>query len=385
MGGTAIASGPRMRIRWCFALLVIIGQSLAASAAPAQSPRDAVEAGFAALQEGDGAKAASIFRDALTTRPGDPVLLLGAGAAAHLEGREQDAIRFLKQSVQVEPRQLQAAVLLGEIAYHEGDLDLAIKTYETALKHAPSNMAVRERLQSLKNEGSLEDGRTAFKDDRFSILFDGPVQERLAARASQVLGAAFWRIGKTLGAYPSAPINVILYSRKQFRDVTGAPEWAGGGFDGQIRLPVAGASQNLADFDRVLTHELTHAILKSLAPRNLPAWLNEGLALQFDGTNTALDQRRLTAARLFVPLRALQESFSRLTAAQAAVAYAESGFAARVLIERAGPGGIGLLLQDLYAGQTFEEAVQRFGFTAAEFEAGLVTRVGAPARSTGGR
>jgi hypothetical protein len=52
-----------------------------------------------------------------------------------------------------------------------------------------------------------------------------------------VLDTAFWRIGKALGAYPSAPINVILYSERQFHDVTGAPEWAGGGFD-VVRKPM---------------------------------------------------------------------------------------------------------------------------------------------------
>jgi hypothetical protein len=64
-----------------------------------------------------------------------------------------------------------------------------------------------------------------------------------------VLNAAFWRIGEMLGAYPSASINVVLYSERQFHDITGAPEWAAGGFDGQIRMPVHGAAQNLALVD----------------------------------------------------------------------------------------------------------------------------------------
>ena len=142
---------------------------------------------------------------------------------------------------------------------------------------------MRGRLDAWREEASLPQNRDAIKDDRFTISFDGPVQQKLAARAASVLSAAFWRIGKTLGAYPSAPINVVLYSERQFHDITGAPEWAAGGFDGQIRLPVRGAAQNLAEFDRVLTHELTHAMLKSIAPRNLPAWLNEGLAMYCEG------------------------------------------------------------------------------------------------------
>jgi hypothetical protein len=203
------------------------------------------------------------------------------------------------------------------------------------------------------------------------------VQHKLAARAAAVLEAAFWRIGRTLGAYPPAPINVVLYSGQQFHDVTGAPEWAGGGFDGQIRLPVRGAAENLGEFDRVLTHELTHAMLKTIATRNLPAWLNEGLAMYFEGRDGALSERRLAAARLFVPLAVLQASFSRLNAAQALVAYEESAFATRALLDRIGPSGLPQLLQDLSTGLTMEQAIERFGVTFAAFESDLERRVGA--------
>ena len=342
----------------------------------------AVEAGFQAIQKGDADAAASIFRSALTLSPSDARLLFGAGVAAHLQGREGDAMSLLGQALKVEPRLTQAAGLLGEIAYHEGDLDLAIKTYERLLTYAPANLAVRERLKQWRDEAALPQSSQSLKDDRFAIMFDGPVQEKLAVRATTVLSAAFFRIGKALGSYPSAPINVILYSERQFHDITGAPEWTAGGFDGQVRIPVKGAAQNLQEFDRVLTHELTHAVLKSLAPRNLPVWLNEGLAMYFEGRDGMQSGRRLASVHLYVPLAALRSSFMGLNADQAALAYEESNFATRVLIDRAGLAGIGMLLQDLDAGQSLEDAIARFGFTFAEFEADLIKRVGVKPRQT---
>jgi hypothetical protein len=271
--------------------------------------------------------------------------------------------------------------------YRQGDLDLAIKMYERALPGAPPAVAVamRGRLSAWREEASLPQNHEAIKDDRFTISFDGPVQQTLAARAVSVLNASFWRIGKVLGAYPSAPINVVLYSEKQFHDITGAPEWAGGGFDGQIRIPVRGAAQNLAEFDRVLTHELTQAMLKSIASRNLPAWLNEGLAMHFEGRDAALSERRLAAARLFVPLALLQTSFTRLNTAQAVVAYEESAFATRALIDRIGPSGLGQLLEDLSAGQSLDQSIERFGITFAAWESELEQRVGVKSRSAGVR
>jgi tetratricopeptide (TPR) repeat protein len=367
--------------RLAFAVLLISCSSTAVSAQPATS--EALDKGFQALQSGDAAKAGAIFREALTRHPGDPQLLLGAGAAASLQGQDKEAIALLTRALQIEPQLLQAAAILGELLYRQGDLDLAIKTYERALPSAPPSVAVamRGRLAAWREEVALPQNRDAIKDDRFTIGFDGPVQQKLAARATSVLSAAFWRIGKTLGAYPSAPINVILYSERQFHDITGAPEWSAGGFDGQIRMPVKGAAQNLAEFDRILVHELTHAMLKSIASRNLPVWLNEGLAMYFEGRDAALSERRLAAARLFVPLAVLQTSFTRLNAAQAVIAYEESAFATRALVDRIGPTGVGQLLQDLSAGQTIDQAIERFGVTFVAFESDLERRVGAKSRA----
>jgi tetratricopeptide (TPR) repeat protein len=365
------------------ALVALLIVSPAATARAQVGASEALNRGFQALQSGDAASAGSIFRDALTRHPSDPQLLFGAGVAASLQGQDKEAIVLLKQALQLEPQLLQAAAILGELLYRQGDLDLAIKMYERALPSAPASVAVamRGRLAAWREEASLPQNRDAIKDDRFTIGFDGPVQQKLASRATSVLSAAFWRIGKTLGAYPSAPINVVLYTERQFHDITGAPEWAAGGFDGQIRMPVRGAAQNLAEFDRVLTHELTHAMLKSIAPRNLPAWLNEGLAMHCEGRDGALAERRLAQARLFVPLAVLQTSFGRLSAPQAVIAYEESAFAARALLDRIGSSGLGQLLQDLGSGQTMEQAIERFGVTFVAFESDLERRVGAKSRT----
>ena len=342
----------------------------------AQGAEEALVAGFTALEHNDGDRAATAFRRALAAEPENPAALYGAGAAAYLQGRHTDAMSFLKRSLTVEPRLMAASALLGEIAYHQGDLSFAIKTYESALALAPGNVELRQRLATWKSEATVHDNLRAFKDDRFTILFDGPANRVLAERATTVLRSAFWRIGQALRSYPTNAINVILYTEKQFHDITGAPEWAGAGFDGQIRMPVAGATQNLREFDRILTHELTHAMLASIAARNVPAWLNEGLAMYFEGNNAAASEKRLAAARAFVPLTHLERGFTGLNAEQADLAYEMSAFATSTLIARIGAANLGFLLQDLDSGQSIETAVERFGVTFADFEAQLARRVG---------
>lgn len=352
--------------------------ALTASIASGQSSTvQLAEAGWKAIDANDADRAASLFRDALSRQPRDAELNYGAGVAAHLQGREQDAAQYLKKALAIEPAFTSASALLGEIAYHEGDLDFAIKTYEKAIALSPrSTTALKPRLDAWRKESSVHDTFSTVKDDRFSVMFDGPVEQRVAIRATTVLGNAFWNIGKVIGAYPNRPINVILYSERQFRDITGAPEWAGGGFDGQIRLPVRGAMNSPQLLDQVLVHELVHAMLQQVASRNVPVWLHEGLAMKFEDEDPAAARLTLSRLRLFIPLLQLQDSFSGLTTAQATIAYTESLFATSVLLERIGNAGLAQLLQDLDRGETFPGAVQRFGFTFADFEKDLVHRIG---------
>jgi len=328
-----------------------------------------VEAGILALQAGEFDKAASIFADALRQNPRDPSLHMGAGVAAHMRGRDDEAQKFLKRALELQPRFIAAAALLGEIAYERGDVDLAIQTYEQALKYSPSNTAMRDKLKGWRDDAAKE----RRIDGPFSIAFDGPVEARLATHASTVLDAAYWRIGKALGAYPSQPVEVIFYSLKQFRDVTGAPEWAAGLFDTRIRIPVQGALANPRTFDRVLTHELAHAMITGIAGRGVPAWLHEGLATYLEPADVSDATERLRTAKL-IPLATLQHSFTRLSGREAMVAYDESVVVAAVLMEQLGPK-MSLLLQDLESGNDLSLALPRFGLAIADFEREVARRV----------
>jgi hypothetical protein len=158
-----------------------------------------------------------------------------------------------------------------------------------------------------------------------------------------VFNSAFFRIGDTLGEYPSRTIVAVLYTEKQFRDVTRAPEWAGGQYDGRIRIPVAGAGQQPELFERVMTHELTHAVIAGIVRREVPTWLNEGLAQLFDGSDPAAARRRMKALGRSISLKGLEHGFGhRAGAAQAATTRAcwpwRHGRPARVrVVPAAGP------------------------------------------------
>ena len=100
------------------------------------------DAGWKALRDGNGARAEAIFSEALTLRPNDPVLVLGSGAAAQAQGHHREAILRLQRALDLEPRLTVASKLLGQIAYNEGEIDLAIRTHEKALKYAPKDLSL---------------------------------------------------------------------------------------------------------------------------------------------------------------------------------------------------------------------------------------------------
>jgi tetratricopeptide (TPR) repeat protein len=344
---------------------------LVAFVAPLRSQpgvNDLNDAGWKALKRGDADRAAVLFAEALTRLPNDPVLLLGAGAAAHARGQQRDAIARLKRALDIDPRLTPASHLLGAIAFQEGDVDLAIRTYEQALRHAPGDAVLSKALNDLRREADVHSGFEERRYDRFRVMFEGRADESLAAQATDVLTSAFWRIGSTLGEYPSNTVITILYTEKQFRDVTDAPEWSSGQFDGRIRIPAAGAGLKPERFERVLTHELAHAMVSSIAPRGVPAWLNEGLAQYFEGQDPLDAERRLRGTRKRIPLQSLDRNFRRFDAADARVAYDQALLAVAVMAERPGFGWA-RLLRALADGQPIDRALDSFGLSYADLEA----------------
>ena len=334
----------------------------------AQSPvAELNDEGWRLIQAGDATRAGRAFAEALETHPDHPVLLFGAGAAAHLQGRAKEATARLRRAIELAPDLTPASILLGQIEYGNGDVAKAISIYEKALTHAPNDANLTNRLNAWRADAEANRGFVERRVDRFRVMFQGHADKALATRATEILESAFWRIGKVLGAYPSDPVVVMLYTDKQFRDVTQAPEWSGGVYDGRIRVPTAGAGQSPRLFERVLVHELTHAMIASLAPRGIPVWLHEGLAQYFEGDDPAAALRRLRAVRAVIPLRFLEGSFTNLTAEQAMVAYDESLVVVDGLLRRGRVDWNGLFAA-LGSSSRTEYTFDNFGLRYSELE-----------------
>ena len=347
---------------------------LAAPALAQIDPKTALleRAGWDALVAGQAREAAQAFREAIAGDPKNARLYIGAGTAAYLERRDADAQEALEQALRLDPKLARARALLGQVLYRSGDLAGAIRTYETLADEAPDDRQALATLERWRREAELHTRMQLAVGAHFTVSFEGPAEAQLADQALESLERAYWRIGDTLTAYPIEPISVVLYTTEQFRDITRAPSWAGGAYDGTIRIPMRGALRNAKELDRVLTHEFTHALVHTLAPRGVPIWLNEGLASALESADLEWAEVRVGGAPAPVSLGALQNSFGGLAGNQAQLAYAVSALAVRRLIEDAGGFAIANLLRDLGDGTDFEEAfAHRIQQSFADFQASL--------------
>ena len=111
----------------------------------------------------------------------------------------------------------------------------------------------------------------------------------------------------------------------------------------------------------MLTHEFTHALVHSMRRRGVPFWLDEGLAVRFEGSEPerATATRVGTRTRRARAARRLERSFATLSASDAAVAYAQSAVAVHAMFDQAGGPAVVSLLEALGNGMPFPEAFER--------------------------
>ena len=351
------------------ATAVLVASSLTSTAQTGRVTADArAQEGWTAIQERRFADALEALTAAAGIDKSNPSLAAGAGLSAFMLGQDEEARTWLERALKLAPAYPDASLLLGEVLYRGGRLQDAIEIYERARKHNPGKPIFDEKIEQWTNEARRSRGLYESRGAHFSVMFEGPADESLARRAVEMLEAAYWRIGSVLGTYPPQPITTILYTREQFKDVTRSPEWAAAAYDGRIHVPTQGALERSGEFERVLAHEFVHAVVAMLGGRNVPVWLNEGLATALESRDGA-DERTIGDGSSRPSLARLEGSFSRLAAADARVAYALSGRAVEKMLQLRGAPALVALLQDIGRGTPFANAFhQRMAMPYADFQ-----------------
>jgi len=270
---------------------------------------------------------------------------------------------------------VQVLYLLGEIYYATDRMYEALDVLESARQYDAENHAVNAMLEKVRRELAVEQEMDKEYGGHFIVTFDGEQNTELGAEVLDVLEDAYNWIGSQLDHYPEERVTVILYSRQQFSQLTNSPDWAGGLYDGKIRLPVGGID-NISDQVRgLLYHEYMHVVLRDIAGKNLPTWLNEGLAelaeAEFGAPDMHLYRQARKQQQLF-SLSTLEGSFQQLSGMQVFLAYQQSYAVVRFMLDNYGWQPLRDLLFAFAAGesvqQAFASALGVYGLSYQSFE-----------------
>lgn len=287
-----------------------------------------------------------------------------AKALAAYQDRQLDkAFQYAREAVAEEPESADAHALLGQLYYGRQELTQAQASWERALTLAPSRQDVRQHLDQLAKELSVE--RTMARSDTYPFVVrfaQGRTPEALGDLRA-LLRDAYRLVGQSFGYFPEHPIPVILYPETEFQQVRGLSHQVAGFYDGKIRLPLRPGLRTTQELQRIFWHEYTHAIVHDVAKGRCPMWFNEGVATLQEGRVRAPDLSRVREARRagrLVPWHVLweEQQYHLADRAGTELRYQQASLIAQYLVKRGHWSQLTNLLKRMGQGAPMEEALR---------------------------
>lgn len=231
--------------------------------------------------------------------------------------------------------------------YHLDQLETSLEFAQEALSQS-RDRELQAFLSRVSREKDLMKEYSDKQTPNFKIIFSRIEHSDIKYTVIDILNDAYRFVGKQINHFPESTISVVLYNERNFFDITRSPAWAGGLFDGKIRIPIKGIRGREKLLKRVLVHEFTHALVHDLTSR-CPLWINEGLAEYFSGSHPRVIGQ-------VIPLNQLEKNFPFRDIRMVGLAYLESYSAVQYLISKFGMYRIRELLDSLGKGVEFSRA-----------------------------
>ncbi len=316
------------------------------------------------VAQNDTTRAFDQFHAAIALSAKDPQLLqvtLWDIAELHLRLSEySDALKYLERARKIDPGSGTTAMLSGWAYYGLDQLSDAIAQWQKSQQIEP-NPEVAALLAKAERDHQVERGFHEGETSHFILHYEGGTMPELAQQVMGTLDEDFETIEDTLGYTPPEPIAVILYTNRQFHDVTRAPSWADGLNDGRIRVPVQGLQQMTPELAHVLKHELTHSFIGQMTENRAPTWLQEGLAQWMEGLRSGGDAQALVEMydhKDFPPLANMEGTWTGLDTRQVVLAYAWALATVEAIMSNYQIWGMRRLLSDLTQDNSVAAAVR---------------------------
>lgn len=322
-------------------------------------------AGTMEMQRGHPNQASGYFEHAIQAMPDRVDLLQWDAVALARSERYAEAALALERANALEPDSSEVLRLLGIARYNADRTADAVAAWKRAQELSP-DPGIAGLLHKAERELQVEEKLRSKETRHFTLHYQG---ERTPPELQQQILAAletgYQDVSRQLSYEPRENIIVILYTQKEFTDITDAPSWSGGLNDGKLRIPIGGVTSIPPGLERVLRHELTHSFVHSIGGPRCPVWLQEGLAQLMEPRSASMYAHELgplflerKAERRAAPFSVLEHPFTRFSAFEAQVAYAESLAAVEYLRGRYGMGEIVRMLESIGSGVEPETALR---------------------------
>ncbi|NIM00939.1 MAG: hypothetical protein GTN89_08565 [Acidobacteria bacterium] len=259
--------------------------------------RELIAEGRAAFDAGDYEAASRSYFHALSLEPEAYMARVPYVVAEIQLNQDASALAAVLDGLVLHPEGAELHELLGDLRDREENVEDALRSWRRAFDLAP-NDRLRDKIEKGERDLDLRRDYDLARTSHFNLRYDGDVDEAIAAEVSEHLEERFWDLTNRFDHTPQQPITALLYTNQAFREVTRSGERVGGVYDGKIRVPLGGLQRLHRDARRVLTHELTHAVVHSKSRGHCPRWLHEGLAQVTDGTRLTDARRREVRERL---------------------------------------------------------------------------------------
>ena len=316
--------------------------------------------GYQLLASGDYPAARESFVEGRLYNEDDVRFWQGEAMTLYKQGRYAEAVSVLDQALGIAPQNADVYHLQGQAYYADGRMAEALETLTRASELSGSH-DVTPLLEKVRREWQVEQDMGREVRGHFQLSFvDGDQNANLATAILETLEDAYTELGADLAYYPDVRVPVLLYSRKDFSSLTRSPDWAGGVYDGKIRLPLGGMHHMTDQLAAILYHEYSHVLVHFLANRNVPVWLNEGLAelagrriypVPLVDLKKALDESQL------LPWEDLAAPFSGLASDRVRLGYEQSYSLVHFMVDRFGWHKMTQLLELLGTRKEWQAAI----------------------------
>lgn len=312
------------------------------------------------------------IKELLKLRPNDSELVIKVATAYQKIENSLSAINTLQDFVERFPDNAKVNYILARFLYLNGKLTESKYYLNRSLEIDSKDPKSLDFLKKLDKEAIIEQNNNTFSGKHFELAYPDTYSEDWAEELVEQLENAYEKVGEKLNFYPEQKAQVLLFQTNDFKSVHDLPDWAGGVYDGKIKLPVPTNSTPIALKGAIL-HEYAHHVIYLASQGNCPIWLNEGLAQIFEKDCDDLPEITETNSENIINFQSIDDGFKnspdRITAIKL---YRLSFILTCKLINEYSWNSVADILRLLSIGKSFSEASYE---VLSEYQEDLETRI----------